>query len=75
MDVASRARDVSALDRDLDELRSAADGVGSFVVYLVSASVFALGQPRVGRHRAAFVPVKDGEELTSHIPVIDKLAR
>ena len=69
------ATDVAVLDEQLQALRAPDADVGKILIFLVSASLVAFDQPRVGRFRAAFLPLNDQDELTSYIPAIDQLAR
>ena len=73
--MATRSTEVFHLDRSLNDLTAPDDRVGKILVYLVAPSFFALPNPHIGRHRAAFVPLTDGAELTSFIPAIDQLVR
>jgi len=75
LSVVNSATNVAVLDEQLQALRAPDADVGKILIFLVSASLIAFDQPRVGRFRAAFLPLNDQDELTSYIPVIDQLAR
>ena len=75
LNAVASAGDIAFLDDRLQNLRIPDDDVGKVLIYLVSNSLFVVDQPWVGRHRAAFLPLDDKDDLTSHIPAIDQLAR
>jgi len=75
LNVVTSMTDIAHLDERLQALRAPDDDVGKVLIYLLSSSLISFDQPRVGRFRAAFLPLSEGSDLTSYIPAIDKLAR